>query len=99
MSNTPLPSPTNASPTIPSLTASELAEILFCSGLQESDRPSAEQVRAAIEARLGACGGDRHACLAVVAQEAGDHPETYLARMRWALTTVSETYRGDLAAA
>ncbi|TDE25332.1 hypothetical protein [Actinomadura sp. 6K520] len=89
MSNTP--------PT--SLTASELAEILFCCGLQESDRPSAEQVRAAIDARLGACGGDRLACVAIVAQEAGDHPETYLARMRWALTTVSETYRGDLTAA
>ena len=79
-----------------SLTTSELAEILFCCGLQESDRPSAEQVRTAIDHRFGASGGDRSACVAIVAQEAGDHPETYLARMRWALTTVSEAYHRDL---
>ncbi|NKZ03104.1 hypothetical protein HGB48_04980 [Actinomadura latina] len=74
------------------MTASDLAEILFCSGLQESDRPSAEQVRAAIEDRIGACSGDRSVCLAFVAQEAGDHPEAYRSRMRWALSTVSEVY-------
>ena len=85
MSNTP--------PT--SLTTSELAEILFCCGLQESDRPTPEQVRTAIDARLGA-GDVRSACLAVVAQEAGDHPETYVTRMRWALSTVSAAYRRDL---
>ncbi|XRQ07152.1 hypothetical protein ACN3XK_63300 [Actinomadura welshii] len=89
MSNTPLTS----------LTISELAEILFCCGLQESDSPSAEQVRTAIDHRFGACGGDRSACLAVVAQEAGDHPDTYLTRMRWALSTVSEAYRRDLTTA
>lgn len=81
-------------PTLTSLTTSDLAEILFCSWLQESDHPSAEQVRAAIDDRLGACRGDNSACVAIVAQEAGDHPETYLARMRWALSTVSRTYRG-----
>ncbi|WP_207943429.1 hypothetical protein [Actinomadura sp. KC345] len=90
MSNTPPPT---------SLTVSELAEILFCCGLQESDRPTADQVRTAIEDRFGACGGDRLACVAVVAQEAGDHPENYLARMRWALTTVSEAYRRELTTA
>ncbi|CNF41770.1 Uncharacterised protein [Mycobacterium tuberculosis] len=81
--------------TLTSMTASDLAEILFCSGLQESDHPSAEQVRAAIDDRIGACGGDDLACLAClarVAQEAGDHPETYRARMRWALDTVAEIY-------
>ncbi|TDC49964.1 hypothetical protein E1281_22675 [Actinomadura sp. KC345] len=81
------------------MTVSELAEILFCCGLQESDRPTADQVRTAIEDRFGACGGDRLACVAVVAQEAGDHPENYLARMRWALTTVSEAYRRELTTA
>lgn len=86
-------------PTLTSLTTSDLAEILFCCGLQESDHPSAEQVRAAIGDRFGACGGDRSACVAVVAQEAGDHPETYLQRMRWALTTVSEAYHRDLVTA
>jgi hypothetical protein len=75
-----------------SMTTSDLAENRFCSGLQESDRPSAEQVRAAIDNRIGACGGDRSVCLALVAQEAGDHPESYSARMRWALSTVSEAY-------
>ncbi|WP_203597254.1 hypothetical protein [Actinomadura bangladeshensis] len=79
-------------PTLTSMTASDLAEILFCSGLQESDRPTAEQVRAAIDDRIGACGGDSSACLAGVAQEAGDHPETYRARMRWALDTVAAAY-------
>ncbi|TDC64361.1 hypothetical protein E1200_20470 [Actinomadura sp. GC306] len=89
MSNTPLTS----------LTTSELAEILFCCELQESGRPTAEQIRAAIDARLGACGGDRRACAAIVAQEAGDHPDTYHARMRWALAAVSAAYPRDLAAA
>lgn len=84
-------------PTPTSLTTSELAEILFCCGLQESDRPTAEQVRTAIDARLGA--GDVSACLCAVAQEAGDHPDTYLKRMRWALTTVSAVYRRDLGTA
>ncbi|HLV73146.1 hypothetical protein FHX41_5984 [Actinomadura hallensis] len=87
MSNTPT-----------SLTITELAEVLFCSGLQESDRPSPEQVRAAVADRLAACGGEG-ACAATVAQEAGDHPETYLPRMRWALAAVSEAYRGDLTTA
>ncbi|MER7545082.1 hypothetical protein [Actinomadura sp.] len=79
-------------PTLTSMTTSDLAEILFCSGLQQSDRPSAERVRAAIADRIGACGGDRTVCLALVAQEAGDHPEIYSTRMRWALSTVSEAY-------
>ncbi|TDB88188.1 hypothetical protein E1264_12285 [Actinomadura sp. KC216] len=75
------------------MSTADLAEILFCCGLQESDHPSTEQVRKAIVERFGACGGDRDACVAVVAQEAGDHPETYITRMRWALSTVSEAYR------
>ncbi|MEU6034359.1 hypothetical protein ABZ801_03040 [Actinomadura sp. NPDC047616] len=75
-----------------SLSAADLAQILFTSRLQESDRPSAEQVRAAIDERLCACGGDRAVCTAYVAQEAGDHPDTYVTRMRWALTSVSRAY-------
>ncbi|SNR38837.1 hypothetical protein [Actinomadura mexicana] len=79
-------------PSFTSMNASDLAEILFTSRLQESDRPSAEQVRTAINDRFGACGGESAAWVATVAQEAGDHPETYLARMRWALTTVHAAY-------
>lgn len=81
-------------PTLTSMTTSDLAEILFCCGLQESDRPSAAQVRAAIRTRICACDGDRSVCVALVAQEAGDHPETYRTRMRWALSTVSAAYPG-----
>jgi hypothetical protein len=62
------------------------ARALFASGLQESGHPSRGQVRAVVET---ADAGD---CLALVAQEAGDHPEIYLPRMRWALRTVSEAY-------
>lgn len=75
-----------------SMTTTELARLLYGSALQESDRPSAEQIRAAVGARLDACGGDRSACLAEIAQEAGDHPDAYLARMRWAIAAVSRAY-------
>ncbi|MFC9971816.1 hypothetical protein ACFVH6_13070 [Spirillospora sp. NPDC127200] len=71
------------------MTASELAQVLFTSRLQASENPTPEQIRAAIEERLCACAGDRSACAASVAQEAGDHPESYAARMRWALRTVT----------
>jgi hypothetical protein len=81
------------------MSVSELAQVLFTCGLQATDDPSPGQVRAAIEARLGACHGDCAACAACVAQEAGDHPEQYAVRMRWALTTVGRAYFGDLAAA
>ncbi|TDD69596.1 hypothetical protein E1298_37365 [Actinomadura rubrisoli] len=74
------------------MSTSDLALILFSSRLQASDHPSAEQVRMAIDARLCDCGEDRSVCAALVAQEAGDHPDTYAARMRWALSTVSQVY-------
>lgn len=76
------------------MSTSDLAQILFSSGLQASDHPTAEQVRSAIDAKFCACGGDRSVCAAYVAQEAGDHPDIYTARMRWALSTVSEAFRG-----
>lgn len=69
------------------MNASDLAQILFASPLQPSAHPTATQVRTAI-----ACGGDRSASAARVAQEAGDHPEAYAARMRWALRTVTDVY-------
>lgn len=70
----------------------ELAQILFTSPLQAADEPSPAQVRAAIHDRLCACDGDPARCAAAVAQEAGDHPESYAARMRWALGTVARAY-------
>lgn len=77
------------------IATSELAQVLFTTRLQESDHPSPGQVRAAIAERLR---GRRHhpatftAFAARVAQEAGDHPEAYAARMRWALNAVSRAY-------
>ncbi|MFC6884968.1 MULTISPECIES: hypothetical protein [Actinomadura] len=81
------------------MTTSDLAQVLFTSGLQASADPSPEQVRTAIDERLCACGGDRASCTASVAQEAGDHPDEYAARMRWALHTVTRTFPGCVAAA
>ncbi|MFI0445892.1 hypothetical protein [Actinomadura sp. 6N118] len=72
------------------MTASDLAQVLFTTRLQASDRPTEARVRAAIADRLRVCDAD--CCAAYVAQEAGDHPDAYAARMRWALTTVSHAY-------
>ena len=55
---------------------------LFASGLQPSDAPTAETVTQAINRairRLGVRG-----CVAQMAQEFGDHPDTAATRMRWA---------------
>ncbi|HEU5028171.1 MAG TPA: hypothetical protein VFV01_24840 [Spirillospora sp.] len=85
-------------PPNPSMTATDLAEILFSSGLQASDNPTPEQVRTAVDALSRTCAGDPSACAARVAQEAGDHPDTFAVRMRWALDTVHDAY-GDLTTA
>ncbi|XVQ08979.1 hypothetical protein ACQP1W_41560 [Spirillospora sp. CA-255316] len=74
------------------LTGPERARALFASPLQESGRPTPQQIRAAVEAALP---GE---CLECVAQEAGDHPEVYLIRMRWALHAVAEAYAPETAA-
>jgi hypothetical protein len=58
------------------------ADALFVSVLQRSDRPSVIQVRQAIATAVRAHGG--LGCAQRVAQEFGDHPETAVARMRWA---------------
>jgi hypothetical protein len=82
----------NNSPAASQLSISDLAEVLFASSLQESDDPSPDQVRAAVEETLAACDGDCAACAACVAQEAGDHPEGYVRRMRWALRAIRTVY-------
>ncbi|MFG1701961.1 hypothetical protein ACFLIM_02105 [Nonomuraea sp. M3C6] len=74
------------------MTTTELAQVLFASALQPSDHLSPFQIREAVDERLCACGGDPARCAAYVAQEAGDHPDTYVARMRWALTAVAGAY-------
>ena len=58
------------------------ADALFVSVLQRSDEPSVIQVRQAIATAVRVHGG--RGCAQRVAQEFGDHPETAVARMRWA---------------
>jgi hypothetical protein len=74
-----------------SITAAR-ADALFASGLQRSDHPGARQVRQAIAAAVAAYGGP--GCAARVAQAFGDHPETAVARMRWARTMVAGVFGG-----
>ena len=68
------------------------ADALFASALQCSDQPSAVQVKQAIAAATLALGD--LGCAARVAQEFGEHPETAVARMRWARTTVAGAFAG-----
>ena len=66
------------------------AEALFLSSLQPSGSPSPDQIRRSVTTtlrRLGARG-----CAAQVAGEFGDHPDTAVARMSWALATISTVY-------
>ena len=66
------------------------AEALFVSTLQPSGSPSPDQIRVAVAAtlqRLGVRG-----CAARVAGEFGDHPDTAVARMSWALATITAVY-------
>ncbi|HYN93493.1 MAG TPA: hypothetical protein VES42_06560 [Pilimelia sp.] len=61
-------------------------EALFASDLQRSEGATPEVVRSVVTdtvRRHGAQG-----CAALVAQEFGEHPETAVFRMRWALTAV-----------
>src|ERR1700734_2962793 len=67
------------------------AEALFLSALQPSGSPSADEIRRTVTTtlrRLGARG-----CAAQVAGEFGDHPDTAVARMSWALAAINMIYR------
>src|SRR5215469_18293749 len=71
-------------------TSAVWADALFASMLQRSDAPSAGQVRQAVAAAMRAYGG--RGCAERVAQEFGDHPETAVARMRWARALACEVF-------
>jgi len=71
-------------------TSAVWADALFASMLQRSDGASAGQVRKAITAAVRAYGS--RGCAERVAQEFGDHPETAVARMRWARGMVGEVF-------
>jgi hypothetical protein len=75
---------------VPGTFETVLAEALFLSTLQPSRSPSPDQVRRAVMTtlqRLGVRG-----CAAQVAGEFGDHPDTAVTRMSWALATVNTVY-------
>jgi hypothetical protein len=66
------------------------ADALFMSGQRRCDEPGAGQVRRAVAEAIRAfgCSG----CPGRVAQEFGDHPETAVARMRWARAVAAEAF-------
>jgi hypothetical protein len=66
------------------------AEALFLSALQPSAAPSPDQVRRAVATKLRRLGV--RGCAAQVASEFGDHPDTAVTRMSWALATVHTIY-------
>jgi hypothetical protein len=66
------------------------AGALFLSALQPSWSPAPDQIRRAVTTtlrRLGVRG-----CAAHVAGAFGDHPDTAVARMSWALAAVDAVY-------
>lgn len=69
------------------------ADALFVSALQCSQEPTAGEVRQAITETVRAFGG--RGCAARVAQEFGDHPDTAVARMRWARAVTSAVFGGS----
>lgn len=71
------------------------AEALFVSTLQSSELPADDRVRATVASslrRFGICG-----CATQVAGEFGDHPETAVVRMAWALATIRSAYPSRVA--
>ncbi|MGI5246085.1 hypothetical protein [Dactylosporangium sp. CA-139066] len=66
------------------------AEALFASDLQSSQSPAGRDIRDAVAATLRSLGVK--GCAARVASEFGDHPETAVTRMAWALAQVRATY-------
>jgi hypothetical protein len=66
------------------------AEALFASTLQPSGSTSPDEIRGAVATtlrRLGSSG-----CAARTADEFGDHPDTAVARMCWALAMIRMVY-------
>jgi hypothetical protein len=66
------------------------AEALFVSNLQCSQSPRSDEIRTAVATTLRRVG--IKGCAAQVAGEFGDHPDTAVARMAWALAMVRSTY-------
>jgi hypothetical protein len=75
---------------VPSTFEAVRAEALFASTLQSSESPGPDEVRRTVSVTLRRFG--IRGCAAQVAGEFGDHPDTAVARMAWALATVSSVY-------
>jgi UDP:flavonoid glycosyltransferase YjiC (YdhE family) len=71
------------------------AEALFVSMVQESQRPTADEVREAISTVLRMRG--IRGCAGAVAQEFGEHPDLAIRRMTWAITAVDTVYASVVA--
>ncbi len=69
-----------------------LAQLLFACPVQPSEHPSPTAIRTAVAAQFQRCHGDLTPSLAAVAQEAGDHPDSYVTRMQWAIRSVGRIY-------
>jgi hypothetical protein len=76
------------------LDAPALAQLLFTCPVQPSDDPTPTEIRMALAAQFRRCGGDLITGQATIAQEAGDHPDSYVARIRWAIQSVDRAYAG-----
>ncbi|HXZ71319.1 MAG TPA: hypothetical protein VEH31_10700 [Streptosporangiaceae bacterium] len=66
------------------------ADALFVSALQRSEELSTGEVRQAVASAVRAFGS--RGCAERVAQEFGDHPDTAVARMRWARMAAAEAF-------
>jgi hypothetical protein len=69
---------------------SVLAEALFASALQPSERPKPAEIRQAI--RTSILRYTAPGCARAVAQEYGEHPIEAMCRMRWVLTALSTAH-------
>jgi hypothetical protein len=78
----------------PSMLSAARAEALFTSDLTAGEQYAREQVTAAIQRAIRTHGGVR-GCAATVAAAYGEHPETAVARMRWARSVVFAVYPAD----
>jgi hypothetical protein len=72
-----------------------LAHLLFMCPVQPSEHPSPTAIRTAVAAQFRRCRGNLTSSLAAVAQEAGDHPDSYAMRMQWAIRSVDRVYARD----
>jgi len=74
------------------LSLNDLAELLFCSTLQPSQRVDASAVHSALAATLHSHHGQVRECAAELAASYGKDPEITCTRMRWARDLISATY-------